>query len=277
MSSTGVLNNAFTRLDDTLSDYRATVAIGNFRGLLARFTAELDAEPMHSFLLAAVPAADFDKWLQSTGAQRTSGFRVLDWPADMACRVGLQISVCRMLADGQIEAIPFAYHHFRVGSERSASAAFRKMGADLLHPLVRDLKRLASQRVVSAALSEVIRTRPTSDDAALDLLLIEACDAIRDVAPSAHQRALEKLWDAWERTKSQWHEDKKTSVGLMLDSIDEEPRFRAMLEAEAKTLTEIGNTFRIRHHEMNRPAVATTAQVDYLFHRLMAMLRLVLR
>jgi hypothetical protein len=226
-----------------------------------------------------VPTADFDVWWREKngGQQRTSGTRAIDWPGELVPRVGLQLSACRGLAAKKLDIVPFALHHYRVGRDNSIANAFRKLGTDLVQPMLRDLQRLASQRTLSFDLGEVVRSRPRSDDAALDALLAEACDAIREVAPSAHQRAIEKLWDARERAKTLRHADKKTSATLMLDAVSDEPQFRALLESDAKALTDIGNTFRIRHHEVNRPAIETKAQVDYLFHRLMVMLSLVLR
>ena len=42
-------------------------------------------------------------------------------------------------------------------------------------------------------------------------------------------------------------------------------------------LTDIGNTLLIRHAETDRIPVADSSQVDYLFHRLFSMIRLLLR
>jgi hypothetical protein len=49
-----------------------------------------------------------------------------------------------------------------------------------------------------------------------------------------------------------------------------------MLETEAKQLTEIGNTFLIRHFETRQVPVIDTDHVDYLFHRLFAFVQLLI-
>ena len=91
------------------------------------------------------------------------------------------------------------------------------------------------------------------------------------------QRLFRKAWDAWERLKTLEHADKRTSVSLLLDKAASEPNFRRLLEEEARDLTETGNNFRIRHSEINRAPIDTSEQVDYLFHRMFAMIRLLLK
>lgn len=50
-----------------------------------------------------------------------------------------------------------------------------------------------------------------------------------------------------------------------------------MLGEEAMALTSIGNTFRIRHSETDRELLTATEQVDYLFARMFAFIRIVLK
>jgi hypothetical protein len=92
------------------------------------------------------------------------------------------------------------------------------------------------------------------------------------------KEALEKLWDAWERLKTlEPGKDKKDSVRALLDKVATEPAFRGSLEVEAKELTEIGNNFMIRHTEIGKIPITSAEQVEYLFHRMFALIRLVLR
>jgi hypothetical protein len=71
--------------------------------------------------------------------------------------------------------------------------------------------------------------------------------------------------------------DKKASVRSLLDRVSTEPFLRATLEQEASELTQIGNTFMIRHTETDKIPIVDSAQVDYFFHRRFAMVRLMLR
>ena len=52
---------------------------------------------------------------------------------------------------------------------------------------------------------------------------------------------------------------------------------RESLEAEARTLTEIGNKFMIRHTEVGKIPIASAEPVEYFFHRMFSIIRLILR
>ena len=90
--------------------------------------------------------------------------------------------------------------------------------------------------------------------------------------------SLERLWDAWERIKTVLKpSDKKESISKLLDKCADEPKFRELLETEAKALTNVGNTFHIRHSEIGQIEIHRNIQVDYLFHRLFSMLLLAIK
>jgi hypothetical protein len=92
------------------------------------------------------------------------------------------------------------------------------------------------------------------------------------------KEGLEKLWDAWERLKTiEPGADKKAQVNIILDKAAAEPVLRERIETEARELNLIGNNLMIRHTEVGKPPVAESAQVDYLFHRMFAMIRLLLK
>jgi len=100
-----------------------------------------------------------------------------------------------------------------------------------------------------------------------------------DPNESARREALEKLWDAWERIKTIGGVDKKSGIATLLDQAAEtnDTKFRKMLEEEAKKLTDIGNTFQIRHSETNQELLCSSDHIDYLFHRLFSLIYLILR
>lgn len=114
-------------------------------------------------------------------------------------------------------------------------------------------------------------------DTNLNRLLDEARTKFKSTTPRTRQEALERAWDAWERLKTVKDPDKKRGMKLLLDACSSEQRMRDELEKEAKTLTEIGNNFHIRHSETSQPEIDDAALVDYLFQRIFAMLLLVLR
>jgi hypothetical protein len=114
-------------------------------------------------------------------------------------------------------------------------------------------------------------------DTTLDTLLEQARAKFWSPSPTNRQESLEKLWDAWERLKSiENAADKKLSIGLLLDRASAEPMFRAALDSEARELTRIGNEFRIRHAELKTIPIEDSSHIDYLFHRLFALVHLLL-
>jgi len=115
-------------------------------------------------------------------------------------------------------------------------------------------------------------------DRILDYMLEESRAKFTDRNPLLRREGLERLWDAWERLKSLADpEDKKKSIKIILDATAEEVALRQRLEDEAKELTNIGNSHLIRHTELKQIPVIDVDHVDYLFHRLFAMIQLLLR
>lgn len=133
--------------------------------------------------------------------------------------------------------------------------------------------RIAPPVLRDALLSAIFRT----GDAELDLLLETSRKKFLDPNIEVRIEAVEKLWDAWERLKTvEPGKDKKASTQAILDKVTSEPNFRQVIEQEASELTRIGNSFKIRHSEVTKTPLETSEHVDYLFHRLFALIRLVL-
>lgn len=116
-------------------------------------------------------------------------------------------------------------------------------------------------------------------DAETDRLLESA--RLRVLSPKEDDRrdALEKLWDAFERWKTlEPGANKRVQADALLDRVASVGSgYRGMLAREAAELATIGNSFRIRHSEVTQEALTSQDQVDYLFTRMFAFVRLVLR
>ena len=134
------------------------------------------------------------------------------------------------------------------------------------------------QRLAPPVLREALAiSQFNTGDAELDALLESSRAKFLSPDPQIRRESLEKLWDAWERVKTiEPDPDKKVSVGQLLNKAAYEPKFREALETEAHELTRIGNTFQIRHSETGQIPLETEKHIDYLFHRLFAMIQLVL-
>ena len=155
-----------------------------------------------------------------------------------------------------------------------------------------DVNRMFERNGIAFALDdgEVIRIAPTvihedleisvfqTGDATLDRLLEVSRGKFLNRSMDVRRESLEQLWDAWERLKTlEPGRDKRESSRLLLDKVTAEPALRTRLEREAQELTAIGNEFMIRHTETDKLPIAEPAHVDYLFHRMFSMIRLLLK
>ena len=132
--------------------------------------------------------------------------------------------------------------------------------------------RLAPE-VLSGALNTA---RFRTQDAILNRMLEDSRDKLLSPDETVRRESLERLWDAWERIKTILKpESKKVSATTLLDRCASEKNFRALLDDEAKILTTIGNKFHIRHSEVGQIEIQTSAQIDYIFHRLFSFILLV--
>lgn len=114
-------------------------------------------------------------------------------------------------------------------------------------------------------------------DPDLDGMLNSARGKFGSPDPAIRKEALEKLWDAWERLKTLEDPDKKAGVDQLLTKAVCEPILRQRVDADALALTKIGNDFMIRHKEHDKIPIARDEHVDYLFHRLFALIWLLLK
>ncbi len=138
-----------------------------------------------------------------------------------------------------------------------------------------EIERLAP----SVLREELASIEFSTGDAELNRMLDVAKRKFSDSDEAIRREALESLWDAWERLKTLGDgSDKKAQITSRLDRTagPSSPKFRESLEREAKELTKIGNRFQIRHSETDQEPLAKSEHVDYLFHRLFALIRMIL-
>jgi hypothetical protein len=271
------LDAPFRDLTETLDDFERA-PYQNAANILGRFVAVLSSEPLAGFLRAALPSVDYDGWIKSTMESRggMAGSGRLEWPTDRGERVALQAALIKDLAINGSKLLGFA-REFCYSGSNSISSHFQRFADLILRPFLRDLERLTENRIVPPVLFDAMGTLPTSGDAVLDQLIKDAITKFKDSAPASRKEGLERLWDAWERIKSLEVEgNKRLSVSALLDRAAPTEPFRNLLEQEARALTEIGNTFHIRHFEANRSPIEQDSHIDYLFHRLFALLHLVI-
>ena len=130
------------------------------------------------------------------------------------------------------------------------------------------------QRLVPSPVHDLLALElPPTTDAEFDRLLATAARKHLDPDPAVRAEGLEKLWDAFERVKTILDRDKRKGANELVEAARDgaTPTETEMLRSEMKTLTEIGNESRIRHHETLASAL-TTASSDQLFVRMYALL-----
>ena len=200
--------------------------------------------------------------------------------------------------DGELfNLIEFAYEHVALPSEPSfhsymghshysydVDAGRQKFSEDVNRIFARngiayEFEHGEIIRPAPAVLHESLATTLFhTGDQILDDILQAAREKFLSRSLPVRREALEKLWDAWERLKTMLPgKDKKASATALLDAAATEPALRKRLEEEAFALTQIGNTFMIRHTETDKIPVTDSALVDYLFHRMFAMIQLLLK
>ena len=176
----------------------------------------------------------------------------------------------------------FKHYHYRFEDSGVNKNAFREKINELFerNGMIYTLSDEGIiQRVVPLPVNSIIHQVIKTHDEELNKLVAEAVCKI--VLPKKEDRklALEKLWDAFERSKTYFFEegkiDKKKSINKVLDNLsDGKAEFRSLLDNECTALTAIGNQFQIRHFEKNKVAVENSNEIDYLFYRMYSYIHL---
>jgi len=269
------MQNYLQELSDCLEDLIAS-GYESVPSVLARVVEIADRPPLQILLQSHLPDVDLKEWWERARVESKgmAGRARLEWPTDRVARVALQLAVCRLIAAHELDFLDFTY--LFIGFQGNFDDRVRWFAGVVVKPLVRDVSRVAELRVTPPIVENLFKHLSSSGDAQLDQLILESRDKFQDRNPQERKVGLDKLWDSWERLKTLEGERKKTSISRLLDSAASAPEFRALLAREAEELTRIGNTFQIRHWELGTVPVSEVQQVDYLFHRLFALVWLIL-
>jgi len=110
-------------------------------------------------------------------------------------------------------------------------------------------------------------------------LMKDAITLYKTPNPAARQDSVEKIWDALERLKTNYtNVDKKTSVTQVINDMSNgKIDFITMFNSEFESLTKIGNSFRIRHHETNKIDITDNRHYDYFFNRCLSLIALAIQ
>ncbi len=122
--------------------------------------------------------------------------------------------------------------------------------------------------------TEIIKSLDSVSEPGIHDLLNEAITKHMQPTFQAHRDAVEKIWDALERLKTYYTTmDKKASATQIVnDMACGRAEFVSLFDAEFKALTDIGNNFRIRHHETNKIDITDIRHYDYFFNRCLSLI-----
>ncbi len=115
----------------------------------------------------------------------------------------------------------------------------------------------------------------------LKQLIEDAIELYKNPRPEIYHTAVEKIWDALERIKTVFVRpgiDKKASVSELIHRMSSgQQEYKNLFDNEFQVLTNIGNQYRIRHHEMDRIDISDEQYYGYFFNRCFSLVCLALR
>ncbi|MEG0857893.1 MAG: hypothetical protein RSG52_15620 [Terrisporobacter sp.] len=105
-------------------------------------------------------------------------------------------------------------------------------------------------------------------------LLKDAVALYKTPNSTARQDSVEKIWDAFERLKTYYTElnKKQSAEKIVNDMSGGNSEFNDLFNDEFKLLTNIGNKYRIRHHETDKIDITDMRYYDYLFNRCLSLI-----
>ena len=110
-------------------------------------------------------------------------------------------------------------------------------------------------------------------------LLKDAVALYKTPNPAARQDSVEKIWDALERLKTYYTtlDKRHSSEKIANDMAGGNSDFIDLFNDEFKALTNIGNKYRIRHHETDKIDITDARYYDYLFNRCLSLIALAIK
>ena len=158
---------------------------------------------------------------------------------------------------------------------KEINALFQKTG--LSYHLTEDgiVERIIDNSVLNAETEELISQ---IQEKGLQELLNDAISLYKTPSNSARQDSVEKIWDAFERLKTYYDPDKRKSAEQIVNDMAKgNPHFKDLFDKEFKELKNIGNNYRIRHHEREKIDITEIEHYDYLFNRCLSLIATALR
>ena len=155
------------------------------------------------------------------------------------------------------------------------NSIFKKTG--LLFKLTNDeiIERIISNDDLNTSVEQEIAD---FDEQGIKELLEQSISLHKSIRKKDNELAVEKIWDAFERVKTYFVDlDKRKSAEKVIGTISDSQKFVEIFNDEFNKLTEIGNDFRIRHHETNKVDIDNLEYYDYFFNRCLSLIGLIIQ
>ena len=151
----------------------------------------------------------------------------------------------------------------------------RVKNALLTQLFVNELEDVVNEDITNDAKILLDSNNLVTFDSKLDELIQESMIYIRKSDEKQKQIGLEKIWDAFERMKTFYSNNKKVSViKILKEASQKSDNIYNLLEKESTELTKIGNEFQIRHFEYDKEPINSVITKEYLYFRILAFLSL---
>lgn len=180
----------------------------------------------------------------------------------------------------------FQHNHIKILETSTVKHKFRDEINDAFE-LTRLLYRLNDnfevERVTSVdeQIESEIRNLESVKEQGLKELLLESVRLYKNPRPEFHKLATEKIWDALERLKTVFvtnDVDKKKSADKVIRIMaNSDNNYIELLRTEFYALTNIGNNYRIRHHETDKTEITDERYYDYFYGRCFALIALAIK
>lgn len=178
----------------------------------------------------------------------------------------------------------WGHHHLTCQKSRNVCAQFRDEINSLFRKtgLLYELKsNLQVERIVeNSPLTPAVEAAITGvREAGTRELLQEAIQLHRSPYPADIRDATEKLWDAFERLKTYYTamNKRQSAEKIVNDMAAGQAPYVTLFNDEFKELTNIGNGFRIRHHETDKVEITDVRYYDYFFNRCLSLIALAIQ
>lgn len=133
---------------------------------------------------------------------------------------------------------------------------------------------LVSGKIQSIELFQTEMVLPQNDDNLRELLQRAQSFSYENNSDSI-QSALEKIWDAYERVKTSYGNDKQKTLKKLEEEIScGSMEMSQYLENEFAFLSKLGNNYQIRHFEKSKKAFPSDAMKKYFYNRCASLVNL---